>query len=207
MQQQGLLQPGKRRPQNTPVAATWTPTIQLVVNVPSQAVSSHSMGGVQAASTDYKEDSNRESPFHETSRCIMMRSSPVGTRLDPLWQTMTWLEACRDSRVEEDIAWWPLVMPLTDWGTTVTKELTKCLISAWRWMAKVSTMPLCPPAPTMLNIGQLLKGCPREGDRTPWLLAYVHTLQHMGEATEGRTWCPSGVHFTCDRKMMDHLQM
>ena len=42
--QQGLLQPGKRRPQATPVAAVQTPTIQSVVNVPPQAVSSHSTG-------------------------------------------------------------------------------------------------------------------------------------------------------------------
>ena len=145
---------------------------------------------------DYKEDSDGKSPFHETSRCIMMRSSPVGTRLDPLWQTMMWLEACRDSLGEEDITWWPLVMPLTDGGTAATKELAKCLVSAWRWMAKVSTMPLCPPAPTMLNIGQFLEGHPREGDCTPWLLAYAHALQHVGEAADGRTWCPSGVCFT-----------
>ena len=42
--QQGLLQPGKRRPQATPVAAVQTPTVQLVVNVPPQAVSSCSTG-------------------------------------------------------------------------------------------------------------------------------------------------------------------
>ena len=30
----------------------------------------------------------------------------------------------------------------------------------------------------------------------PWLLAYAHTLQHMGEATDGRMWWPSGVHLT-----------
>ena len=92
-------------------------------------------------SLDYKEDSNGESPFHETSRCIMMRSSPVGTHLDPLWQMTMWLEACRDSLGEEDITWWPLVVPLTDGGTAATKELTKHLISVWRWMAKVSTCP------------------------------------------------------------------
>ena len=158
-----------------------------VVNVLPQAISSYSMGRVQAVSLNYKEDSDSESPFHETSRCILMRSSPVGTHLDPLWQTMTWLEACRDSLKEEDIMWWLLVIPLTDGGTVAAKELAKCLISAWRWMAKVSTMPLCPPSPTMLNIGQFLEGCPREGDRTPWLLAYAHALQHMGEAGEGRT--------------------
>ena len=142
---------------------------------------------------DYKEDSDGESPFHETSIRIMMRSSPVRTRLDPMWQTMKWLEACRESLGEEDITWWPLVVPLTDGGTTTTKELAKHLIAMWRWTTKVSTMPLCPPAPTMLNIGQFLDGCPKEGDHTPWLLAYACALQHMGEATERRTWCPSGT--------------
>ena len=125
---------------------------------------------------DYNEDSDRESPFHKTSRHVMMRSFPVGKRLDPLWKITLWLEACRDSLGEEDITWWPLVMPLTDGGTVATKELTKCLISAWRWTAKVSTMPVCPPASTMLNIGQFLEGCPREGDHTPWLLTYTQAL-------------------------------
>ena len=145
---------------------------------------------------NYEEDFDGESPVHEASRCIMMRSSPVGTRLDPLWQMTTWLEACGDSLGEEDITWWLLVIPLTDSGTAATKELAKCLVSAWRWKAKASTMPLCPPAPTMLNIGQFLEGCPREGDHTPWPFAYTCALQHVGEAMEGRMWCPSGVHFT-----------
>ena len=189
--QQGLLQPGKRRVQAMPVAAAWrTPTIQSVVNVPPQAVSSHSTGGVQATSLDYKEDSDRESSSHETSRCIMIRSSPVRTHLDLMWQMMKWLEACRESLGEEDIAWWPLVVPLTHGGTMDTKELTRCLVAVWRWMAKVSAMPLCPSAPTMLNIGQFLEGCPMEEDHTPWLLACAHILQCMGEATEGRTWVP-----------------
>ena len=193
--QQGLLQPGKRRPRATPVAAVQTPTIQSVVNVLPQVVSSHSTGGAQATLLDYKEDSNRENPFHETSRCIMMRRSPGGTHLD-LWQMIMWLEACRESLGEEDITWWLLVMPLTDGGTVATKGLAKHLISVWRWMANVSTMPLCPPAPTMLNIGQFFEGWPQEGDHTPWLLAYTCTLQCVGEATEGRTWHPSGVCFT-----------
>ena len=161
-----------------------------------QAVSSCFTEGAQAMSLDYKEDSDGESPFHETSRRIMMRSSPVRTCLDTLWQMMMWLEACGESLGEEDITWWLLVMPLTDGGTAAAKELTKHLVSTWRWMAKVSTTSLCPPAPTMLNIGQFLEGCPREGDCTPWLLAYAHALQCMDEAADGRTWCPSGVRFT-----------
>ena len=151
-QQQGLLQPGKRRSWATPAAAAGrTPTVLSVVNVPPQAVSSYSKGGVQATSLDYKEDSDGESPFLETSRRIMMRSSPVRTYFNPMWH-----------------------------GEGL----------------QVSTMPLCPPAPTMLNIEQFLGGHPKEGDSTPWLLAYAHTLQHVGEATEGRTWHLSGMRFT-----------
>ena len=48
----------------------------------------------------------------------------------------------------------------------------------------------------MLNIGQFLDEEPEEGDRTPWLLVYTSTLQCMGEAAEGRTWCPMGMCFT-----------
>ena len=48
----------------------------------------------------------------------------------------------------------------------------------------------------MLNIGQFLDEELEEGDHMPWLLACARTLQHMGEATEGRTWCPMGMHFT-----------
>ena len=77
-----------------------------------------------------------------------------------------------------------------------TKELATCLLATWRWMAIVSTMPLCPPVPTVLNIRQFLDKCPKEGDCTPWLLVYVHALRCVGETTEGRTWHPSGMCFT-----------
>ena len=30
----------------------------------------------------------------------------------------------------------------------------------------------------------------------PWLLAYTCALQCVGEATEGRMWCPMAIHFT-----------
>ena len=60
----------------------------------------------------------------------------------------------------------------------------------------MSTTLLCQPAPTVLNIRQFLDECPKEGDNTPWLLAYACALQHMDEAANGRMWHPSGVHFT-----------
>ena len=48
----------------------------------------------------------------------------------------------------------------------------------------------------MLSIGQFLDEDMKEGDCMPWLLAYTCALQHMGEATEERTWYPIGMHFT-----------
>ena len=66
----------------------------------------------------------------------------------------------------------------------------------WQWMVEVAATNFCPPAPTMLNIGQFLDEEPEEGDRMPWLLAYACALQHMGEATEGWTCCPMGMCFT-----------
>ena len=127
-------------------------------------------------------DSNEENPFHETSRHHMMRGSPVKTCHDPMWQMTKWLEVCMGNLGEEDITWWLLVMPLTDGGPRATKELAKGFMAAWKWTDMVSAMPLCPPAPTMLNIGQFLDGRPKEGDHTPWLLAYACALQCVGEA-------------------------
>ena len=48
----------------------------------------------------------------------------------------------------------------------------------------------------MLNIGQFLDEELKEGDHMPWLLAYAHALQCVGEAVEGRKWCPIGMCFT-----------
>ena len=81
-------------------------------------------------------------------------------------------------------------------GAAGTWELAKHFLAMWQWMVEVATTNFCLPAPTMLNIGQFLDEELEEGDCTPWLLAYACSLQHMGEATEGRMWCPIGMHFT-----------
>ena len=109
-----------------------------------------------------------------------------------MWQTTKWLQACEESLDEEEISWWLLLLPLTDGSKTATRELTKWLLATWRWVKKVSNASTCSPASTVLNIGQF----PKEGDHTPWLLAYGCMLQHVGEATDGRMWQPSGVCFT-----------
>ena len=106
------------------------------------------------------------------------------------------LEACIETLGEEDVLWWLLVAPLMNAGASGTRELTKCFLAMWQWMVNVAATNFCLPAPTMLNIGHFLDEELEEGDHTPWLLAYAPALQHVGEATEGRTWCPMGMHIT-----------
>ena len=158
-------------------------------------MSSHSTGGAQAMALDYANDSDGESPFPETSRCRVMRGSPKKVQPDPMWEVTKWLEVCIETLREEDVPWWLLVALLMDVGTPGTRELAKHFLATWQWTVEVATANFCPPTPTMLNIGQFLDEEPKEGDHMPWLLAYARALQHMGEAVEGRTWCPIGMHF------------
>ena len=61
-------------------------------------------------------------------------------------------------------------------------------MAAWRWAITISTSPICPPAPTVMNIGQFLDvDTTRHGWSTQqWLEAYTCGLQHIEEAAEGR---------------------
>ena len=77
-------------------------------------------------------------------------------------------------------------------------------MAAWKWVGVVSESPFCPLTPTVLNIGQFhdedLTG--HGWSQQEWLLAYAHTLQHMGEATDGRMWRPNGKCFTPQISML-----
>ena len=100
--------------------------------------------------------------------------------MDPMWQTAKWVQVCEEGLDKEEISLWPLVSPLTDGSNTASKELTRWLVATWRWAKKVSKTPICPPAPTILNIGQFLDVGPKEVDHMYWLLAYAHRLQCVG---------------------------
>ena len=82
---------------------------------------------------------------------------------------------------------------LTDGSDAATKDLVKRLIATWKWAGIVSESPICPPAPTVLNIRQFLDedltGC--GWSQQEWLLAYAQVLQHVGEAVDGRMWRPN----------------
>ena len=196
-QQQGLPWYRERRAHTALVVPAWkSPTVQLKVTIPPRAMSFHSTGGAQAAALDYAADSNGDSPFPESSWYRVMRGSPKKAQPHPMWELIKWLEAHVETLREEDVLWWQLVAPLMDTGAAGARELTKHFLATWQWMVEVAATNFFPPTPSMLNIGQFLDEELKEGDHTPWLLAYTCALQHMGEAAEGRKWCPIGMHFT-----------
>ena len=68
----------------------------------------------------------------------------------------------------------------------------------------MSESPVCPPTPTVLNIGQFLnEDLTGHGwSQQKWLLAYACMLQHMGKATDWRTWRPNRKCFTPQISML-----
>ena len=192
-----------------------TPAVRCVVSVPLRATSSLSTKGALATSLDdCKEDNREEEAFHQfhqrrvqqsgtqkeaipSPHQVMHASPSKSCCIDLMWQTTKWLLNYETSLEEEEISWWLLVSPLTNGSDAATKDLTKRLMAAWKWVGVVLESPICPPTPTVLNIRQFL-----DEDLTghgwiqqEWLLAYAHALQHVGEAQMGGTWRPNGKHF------------
>ena len=75
-------------------------------------------------------------------------------------------------------------------GAEQTKGLAKYLLVVWQWRFMVNVVDFCPPTPSMLDISQLLDGGADLKDNAAWILAYMCTLQCMGEATQGQRWPP-----------------
>ena len=103
-----------------------------------------------------------------------------------------WLEECEQRINEEEIEWWPLICPLTDWRDMATYTLVERLVAMWHWTVETSRPLICLPALNILNIGQFLdKDIEKCGwDVQDWLEEYTHTLQWVTEAAEGRCWTP-----------------
>ena len=104
---------------------------------------------------------------------------------------MAWMcdrQRCYD---DEMISFWPLLHPLTDRGGTMTRRLARCLLSTWQW-ASTTHPTSCPPAPTNMEIRWWLP-LDREGNKEDlWIEAYACCLQHMAEASAGRSWVTKG---------------
>ena len=63
--------------------------------------------------------------------------------------------------------------------------LAKHLLAIWQWSIKVQGQDVCPPAPTVLNIGQFMAWDEvlEKVDDSLWFEAYSCALQRVREAT------------------------
>ena len=73
-------------------------------------------------------------------------------------------------------------------GTALS--LAKHLLMVWQWNIKVCREDDCPPAPTILNIGQFITDEEMAGGmgEPHWFMAYSCALQQVGKAACGRKW-------------------
>ena len=142
-----------------------------------------------ATSLDYYGEDEEDGFFHQFH-------TPF--KIDCWWQTTKWLRSFETQCEEDEPIWWPLIHPLTEGGDAAALALAWWLMAAWRWAITISTSPICPPPPTVMDIGQLLdKDTTRHGwSVQQWLEAYAHRLQCVGEAVQGQHWRPEGEGFT-----------
>ena len=68
--------------------------------------------------------------------------------------------------------------------------LAKCLLTIWWWSVRVQGQDICPPALTVLNIGQFMTRDKAQGniDNSLWFKVYSCTLQRVREAMRGQRW-------------------
>ena len=178
-----------------------------MVTVPQRVRSSSSTEGAAAASWDHDDENMGEEAFHRFHVHRVQLEAPKeksdappcrvvwgpqadGGEVDLLWETTKWFQHCEEQYTDEDLAWWPLLHPLTDGRDEAALALAQCLMAASRWTATISESITCLPAPTILNIGQFLcKKLSSDGwNEQQWLEAYSQALQCVGEAVVGRHW-------------------
>ena len=110
--------------------------------------------------------------------------------VDPTWRMTRWLQLAVQGILDDEVPWYECVMPLTLGAKGATLLLAKCLLAVWQWSLRVQGQDVCPPAPTILNIGQFMTRDEVRGDvdNTLWFEVYSHTLQRVGEAVSSRQW-------------------
>ena len=91
---------------------------------------------------------------------------------------------------KEEVPWYELVTPLMSGVEGTALSLAKHLLAAWWWNIKVCREDDCPPAPTILNIGQFMTNEETAwGVGEPhWFVAYSCALQWVGEVAHRQKW-------------------
>ena len=89
--------------------------------------------------------------------------------VDPTWQTTRWLQLAVQGILDDEVPWYEFIAPLM-----------------W-WSIRVQGQDICPPTPTVLNIGQFMTQDKVQGDvdNSLWFNMYSHALQRVSKATRG----------------------
>ena len=110
--------------------------------------------------------------------------------IDPHWRATHWLQGAVQGITDEEVLWYELVTPLTSGVESMALSLAKHLVTVWQWNIKVHGEDDCPPAPSILNIGQFIADEEMAGGvgEPHWFVAYSCTLQWVGKVAHGRKW-------------------
>ena len=126
------------------------PILQSAVKVTSRVTSSYASTRGVAASLDHHSEEEGDHSFHQYHmNCLkygspkqevampphhVVSSSPAqkDCQVDPLWRTRRWLEECKEKFIEEELAWWPLICPLTDGINVATYCIVQRLLAVWQ---------------------------------------------------------------------------
>ena len=108
--------------------------------------------------------------------------------VDPSWRMTHWLQLAVQGILYEEVPWYECVAPLTSGAEGMALSLAKHLLTVWWWSLRVQGWDVCPPTPTVLNIGQFMMRDKVRGDddNTLWFEVYSCTLRRVGEAVSGR---------------------
>ena len=125
----------------------------------------------------FQVDIGEEEP--ETHKCI-----------NPHWRATHWIQVAVQGIAEEEVPWYQLVTPLMSGVEGVALSLAKHLLMAWWLNIKVHEEDDCPPALTVLNIGQFMTNAEMAGGmgEPHWFMAYSHALQWVGKVAHGWKW-------------------
>ena len=104
------------------------------------------------------------------------------------WRATCWLQLAVQGTSGDEVPWYKLITPLMVGDEGVALSLAKHLLTIWWWSIKVQGQNICPPAPTVLNIGQFMmrEEVLAKVDNSLWFEAYSHALQRVREAACGR---------------------
>ena len=110
--------------------------------------------------------------------------------VNPTWRATHWLQLVVQGILDDEVPWYDLITPLMVGTKGATLSLAKRLLAVWRWSIRVQGWDVCPPTPTVLNIGQFMMWEEVQGtvDNSLWYEAYSCALQRVREATCGRRW-------------------